>query len=109
MKYKIKEDYGALLHMPWMPDPKTNTGIIGQWAEDYSEYCFHVPEQLRDMFVDMQNRLHNLRQSDMFNINLYRQALTKAVSLPAHELPSSEQYYTLMLNGNVLVFKEKNK
>lgn len=32
-----------------------------------------------------------------------QRALTKAVSLPAGELPSEHDYITVMLNGNVLV------
>ncbi len=40
-------------------------------------------------------------------LNLYKQALTKSVSLPKGQLPhESGKYYTVMLNGNVVVKKD---
>jgi len=44
-------------------------------------------------------------ESDSELLNLYKQALTKAVSLPAGILPNGQNYNTIMLNGNVFVTK----
>jgi len=38
-------------------------------------------------------------------LKLYKQALTKAVSLPAGAMPNGQNYNTIMLNGNVFVTK----
>jgi len=39
-------------------------------------------------------------------LKYYKQALTKAVSLPKGVLPDSEQYYTQYINGQVQVVKK---
>jgi hypothetical protein len=44
---------------------------------------------------------------DNKDLGLYKQALTKAVSLPMGVLPDSKQYYSVMLNGNVVVKEQK--
>lgn len=36
-------------------------------------------------------------------LNLYKQALTKAVSLPKGVLPDTKDWYTVMLNGSCIV------
>jgi hypothetical protein len=48
--------YAAILHAPWVRgnDPDK---IDGFWAEDASLYTVTVPEQLRNMLVDLQNNL----------------------------------------------------
>jgi hypothetical protein len=48
--------YAAILHAPWVRgnDPGK---IDGFWAEDASLYTVTVPEQLRNMLVDLQNNL----------------------------------------------------
>lgn len=35
--------------------------------------------------------------------SLLRQALTRAVALPMGQLPHGDEYFTTMLNGNVIV------
>lgn len=40
-------------------------------------------------------------------LNFYKSALTKAVSLPKCELPETELYYTWMENGNVIVEEKR--
>ena len=48
--------YAAILHAPWVRgnDPDK---IDGFWAEDLTSYTVTVPEQLRNMLVDLQNNL----------------------------------------------------
>lgn len=36
-------------------------------------------------------------------LNLYKQALTKSISLPKGVLPDAKDYYTVMLCGNCVV------
>jgi hypothetical protein len=50
------ERYGALLHAKWKPG-KTDDTIIGQWAEDNSEFEITIPFQLRDLLIQLQNVL----------------------------------------------------
>lgn len=38
-------------------------------------------------------------------LNLYKQALTKAISLPRKAMPSTKDWYTVMLCGNCIVKK----
>jgi len=42
-------------------------------------------------------------------LKLYKQALTKAVSLPKGKLPVTDQYYSCSINGNVNVFRRPNE
>ena len=48
--------FSALLHAKWKPGPEP-TEIVGRWAEDESTYTMDVPEQLRDLLVELQNHL----------------------------------------------------
>lgn len=50
-----------------------------------------------------ENRVVELEQE----LALYKQALTKSVSLPQGALPNSKQYYTWVNCGNVVVEKRK--
>lgn len=43
---------------------------------------------------------------ELENLKYYKQALTKAVSLPKGVLPDSDQYYTQYINGQVQVVKK---
>lgn len=40
-------------------------------------------------------------------LNLYKKALTRSVSLPKGVLPDGDDYYTWMWEGNVLIEKSK--
>jgi len=40
-------------------------------------------------------------------LRLYKQALTKAISLPKGVLPDGDNYYTWMNNGNCIVEKKR--
>lgn len=42
-------------------------------------------------------------------LNLYKQALTKAISLPKGILPHTEAWYTWMNNGNCVIESMPNK
>lgn len=50
------DKYGALLHEPWRDGEKPDS-IEGFWAEDGNIFKLTVPEQLRDLIVDLQNAL----------------------------------------------------
>jgi len=54
------ERYGAILHKKWTADPLRQHVIIGYWAEDDTPYEIAVPGQLREIILDIQNRLCNL-------------------------------------------------
>jgi len=67
------DQYAALLHTPWKAGKAPNE-IVGNWAEDGSEYLIMVPPQLRDMLVDLQNAL-----ADSYaRIQILRAQLVKA-------------------------------
>jgi len=49
-------------------------------------------------------------ENKLDEMNLYKKALTKACSLPKGQLPNDKDYYSVMLNGNVIVkIKDKNE
>lgn len=41
----------------WRADPTRPDEIIGQWAEDYSQYRLVVPHQLRNSIITLQHIL----------------------------------------------------
>ena len=43
----------------------------------------------------------------MDQLSLYKRALTKAVALPKGRLPHDDNYYSTIVNNNVVVKKEK--
>lgn len=53
---KASDEFSAILHSVWKAG-RTQDEIIGQWAEDGSEYKITCPHQLRDLLVAMQTRL----------------------------------------------------
>ena len=50
--------FGAILHEKWSKSEVDEDKIIGCWAEDLSRFEFTVPQQLRDLIVDLQNFGH---------------------------------------------------
>lgn len=53
--------FGALLNGQWNPKHSTD-GISGTWVEDGSSYTLTCPEQLRELLINLQHTLHDLRQ-----------------------------------------------
>ncbi len=52
------EKYGAILHKSWIAKGESYPGIIiGYWIEDNLQYEINVPEQLKDILIDIQNKL----------------------------------------------------
>ena len=49
------------------------------------------------------NEAHSIIKLLISELKLYRQALTKAVSLPKGVLPDTKDFYTVMFNGNCKV------
>ena len=50
--------YGATLHAQWIPG-RGESEIMGQWAEDSTQYIITVPPQLRGQIIEIQNALHS--------------------------------------------------
>lgn len=53
--------FAALLHEKWVAGKKPDC-IIGVWAEDFSNYEIHVPFQLRNSLILLQNILSDRYQ-----------------------------------------------
>lgn len=49
--------FSAILHEKWVVDQNTGCFIIGRWAEDMSSYTIDCPSQVRDLIVQLQNKL----------------------------------------------------
>lgn len=50
--------FSGLLYSKWKAHEHNKELIIGNWSEDNSEYDIHVPHQLRDDLVELQNLLY---------------------------------------------------
>ena len=78
--------------------------------QDYDELALHTKaenKRITELEADLEYvrkttemQLEIIRQLGS-ELNLYRQALTRAVSLPKGQLPHSDQYSTMMLDGKV--------
>lgn len=73
--------YGALLHEPWKVHPTYQDRLIGTWAEDGSEFEIHCPHQLRDLIVQLQNRIALHYKGMIFMQNEARKITDKFVEL----------------------------
>lgn len=50
--------FSAITWSPWIAGT-TEDEIVGEWAEDGSHYTIKCPHQLRDLLIEMQNRLNS--------------------------------------------------
>lgn len=55
-KSQATDKFSALLHEKWWAGSDPDQ-ITGTWAEDGSWYEIRCPHQLRDLLIEMQNRL----------------------------------------------------
>ena len=73
----MNEQYLPLLTVPWTIYNGTN--IVGQWAEDNSEYTIECPVQLAPILVAIQNALYNsMKQIEKHRVAI--QNLEKSLS-----------------------------
>lgn len=82
-------DNGEPVVAPAEPAP------IDEWAER----CLGTWPQLQEHWKYMRAETKRLKREN----SLLRQALTRAVALPMGQLPHGDEYFTTMLNGNVIV------
>ena len=73
---------GSVIHAKWEPgnDDRNMSAVRGYWAEDGTPYEFHVPEQLREAILYMQNQL-----ADAY---MEKEKLTKALKSSKAKLSS---------------------
>ena len=72
-KAETIDQFAALLHEKWWAG-KDPDQITGTWAEDGSIYEIRCPHQLRDLLVELQNRLATRAKE----VELLRQQLREA-------------------------------
>jgi len=54
------KELAGICHSKWRATEDSSNEIVGQWAEDGSEYVICVPPQLRDAIIQLQNKLHDV-------------------------------------------------
>lgn len=53
------DKFAPLLHSKWVRGDNLSV-IEGRWAEDGTVYCIIIPYQLRDITVELQNKLYSI-------------------------------------------------